>query len=182
MPFRRAFVIRARFGRGTSDILRRIRSRDPSFSAGACGFQEYAGIEPADTRSEPGPYIFGTFARTSATCSTVSAWDRKLREPRPWDLIGFASEVFGAPGFPNYSTTTASLASRTRHLQTSPPPFVFASSSPLSLRSSSAPSPPPLLPTVLALISENTTDSKISKRSRARNSEFHAMLIRNKVV
>ena len=132
--------------------------------------------------SLPGPYIFGTFARTSAKCSTVSAWDRKLRESQTRDLGGFATKIFCPPGFPNYSTTTVALASQTRHLQISRPPFVFASSSPLRLRSSSAPSPPPLLPTVLALISENTTDPKISKRYRARNSEFHAMLIWNKVV
>ena len=71
-PFRGAFVILAGFGCGTSDILR-IRSRDPSFFARARGSQEYAGIEPADTRSEPGPYIFGRCVRTSAKCSTVSA-------------------------------------------------------------------------------------------------------------
>ena len=117
----------------------KILSLDPSFLARARCLQEYAGIKPAGTRSKPGPYIFGRCARTSAKCSTVSACDRKLREPRTRDLRGFVTEIFGAPGFPNVETTIVSLASRTPHLQISPSSrclrVVFSPSSSLLFRS-----------------------------------------------
>ena len=138
-----------------------VRQMFNRFSEGpyARGFQEYAESEPADTRSKPGPYIFGTCARTSTKCSTVSACDRKLREPRTRVLRSIATEILNAPGLHNVEATIVCLASRTPQ----PSPIVFASSSPHCLRSNSAPSPPPLLPMVLALISENNR-SQIFKR------------------
>ena len=124
-------------------FLRRIRSLDPYFSARARGFQEYGGIEPADTRSEPGPYIFGTYP------PNVQPFQRETVDSASFELgISEAS-------FHKFSARPASpITTQPSRLEPGTSKYHAPTSSSRRLRSSSAPSPPPLLPTALALISE----------------------------
>ena len=107
-----------------------------------------------------------------AKCSTVSAWDLKLRKPQTWDLRGFVTEIRGAPSFPNVKTTVVSFAARARTSKYRPPAYSWkpralaekeGSRLRMRRRISEVPRPNPARISNALRIHERITDESIAK-------------------